>query len=469
MTTNAYRWATGGAAIHSLQENDVTSDSLPYAPDLVRRRDPHEPEFLQAVEGVMRSVLPFIQANPRYAAHGLIERLIEPERVIQLRVCWVDDRGETRVNRAWRVQHNCAVGPFKGGMRLGAGVNLSVLKFLAFAQTFKNALTTLPLGGAKGGADFDPRGRSEGEVMRFCQSLVAGLYRHIGPDTDVLAGDMGVGARELGFMAGMMKKLSNSAACAFTGKGIAYGGSLLRPQATGYGLVYFTQQMLSRTGQSIEGKKVAVSGSGNVAQYAAEKAIALGARVLTMSYSGGSVIDPDGFTREKLEVLMRIKNEDAGRVETYAARMKLRFEAGMRPWHVPVDIALPCAVENELDAGDAARLLKNGVTCVAEGANMPCTLEAVQAFQDARILYAPGKASNAGGVAVSGLEMSQDATYLPWSAAQVDERLRGIIGAIHDTCVLRGGRDDGSVSYEDGANIAGFVKVADAMLAQGLI
>jgi len=432
-----------------------------------RRRDAGQPEFLQAVGGVMDSLWPFIAAHPAYGESGLLERLIEPERVIQFRVAWTDDSGAVRVNRAWRVQHSAAIGPYKGGMRFGPAVNLSVLKFLAFEQTFKNALTTLPLGGGKGGADFDPKGRSAAECMRFCQALVAELFRHIGADTDVPAGDMGVSARELGYMTGMMRKLSNSSACTFTGKGLSYGGSPMRPQATGYGLLYFVQEMLARSGRSIEGMRVAVSGSGNVALYAVEKALALGARVLTVSDSGGTVVDPEGFTPEKLAVLQSIKSQ-AGRVADYAARMRLHFESGKSPWHVPAEVALPCAVENELDEIAARLLVKNGLSCVAEGANMPCTPQAIAVFQAASILYAPGKASNAGGVAVSGLEMSQNAVRLSWTAAEVEHRLREIMVRIHADCAQAGRRADGSVSYVDGANIAGFVKVADAMLAQGV-
>lgn len=434
-----------------------------------RQRDPAQPEYLQAVAGVSRSLWPYIAAHPRYAEYALLERLIEPERIIQFRVCWADDGGAVRINRAWRVQHICALGPYKGGMRFSAAVNLSVLKFLAFEQTFKNALTTLPLGGGKGGSDFDPKGRSTGEVMRFCQALMTELYRHIGADTDVPAGDIGVGEREIGFLAGMMKKLTNSTACAFTGKDPSYGGSLMRTQATGYGLVYFVQAMLARQGRSIEGRRVAVSGAGNVALYAVEKALALGAKVLTVSDTGGTVVDAEGFDADKLALLMEIKGAPGGRVEQYAARMKLPFAAGKRPWHVPVDIALPCAVENELDGADARTLLANGASCVAEGANMPCTPEAVDAFQAAGILYAPGKASNAGGVAVSGLEMSQSAMHLSWSAADVEQRLRSIVARIHEACVREGARGEGAVSYVDGANIAGFIKVADAMRAQGVV
>jgi len=436
--------------------------------DAVARRDPHQPEFLQAVREVVCSLWPFIQVHPQYAEHALLQRLVEPERVIQFRVAWVDDRGRTHVNRAFRIQHSSAIGPFKGGMRFHPSVTLSILKFLAFEQTLKNSLTTLPMGGGKGGSDFDPKGRSDTEVMRFCQALMLELYRHLGPDTDVPAGDIGVGAREVGFMAGMMKKLSNDTGSVFTGKGIAFGGSLMRPEATGYGTVYFAQEMLRRARQSFDGRRVSISGSGNVAQYAAEKALELGARVITFSDSDGTVIDRDGVDAEKLLALMELKNVRRGRLSEFARQFGLPFEAGRRPWHVPTDIALPCATENELNEQDARTLVSNGVSCVAEGANMPCTLEAVEVFQHAGTLYAPGKASNAGGVATSGLEMSQNAQRIAWSAGEVDERLHAIMQDIHENCVRHGRRPDGTINYVDGANIAGFVKVADAMLAQGV-
>ena len=438
----------------------------------VRRRDPDQPEYLQAVREVMESVWPYIASHPHYAEHGLLDRLVEPERVVQFRVAWVDDRGETQVNRAWRVQHSAAIGPYKGGMRFHPTVNLSILKFLAFEQTFKNALTTLPMGGGKGGSDFDPKGRSEAEVMRFCQALVLELFRHIGPDTDVPAGDIGVGAREVGYMAGMAKKLTNAGACSFTGKAPSYGGSLMRPEATGYGTVYFAQEMLLRRHMGLEGMRVAISGSGNVAQYAAEKAMALGARVVTLSDSGGTAVAPDGLTLDKLQGLFEVKSARQGRIEDFARRFGLRFEAGKRPWHVPADIALPCATQNELDADDARALVANGVKCVAEGANMPSTAAAVRVFHEAGVLYAPGKAANAGGVATSGLEMSQNAMRLSWPREEVDGRLHTIMRGIHEACVRYGAREggavDGAVDYVYGANIAGFVKVADAMLAQGI-
>ncbi|MBN8442834.1 MAG: NADP-specific glutamate dehydrogenase [Thauera sp.] len=435
----------------------------------VEQRNPGQPEYLQAVSEVMESLWPFISANRRYAEHALLDRLIEPERVIMFRVSWVDDKGDVQVNRGYRIQHNSAIGPYKGGLRFHPSVNLSILKFLAFEQTFKNALTTLPMGGGKGGSDFDPKGRSPGEVMRFCQAFMSELYRHVGPDTDVPAGDIGVGGREVGYMAGMMKKLSNNAACVFTGKGLTFGGSLIRPESTGYGTVYFANAMLEHAGRDFKGLRVAVSGSGNVAQFAIEKLMQLGAKPITCSDSSGTVIDEAGFTPEKLAILMEIKNHHYGRVSEYAERICARFEPNVRPWHVPVDVALPCATQNELDANDAATLVRNGVIAVAEGANMPSTAEAVKIFEHNGVLYAPGKASNAGGVATSGLEMSQNAMRLSWTREEVDARLKEIMLGIHAACLKYGKRADGTVSYADGANVAGFVKVAEAMLAQGVI
>ena len=434
----------------------------------VGRHNPGQPEYLQAVTEVIESLWPFIAAHPRYAEQGLLDRLVEPERAVIFRVSWMNDHGDVQVNRGYRIQHSMAIGPYKGGLRFHPSVNLSILKFLAFEQTLKNALTTLPMGGGKGGSDFDPKGKSPGEVMRFCQAFATELFRHVGADTDVPAGDIGVGGREVGFIAGMVKKLTNRADCVFTGKGLSFGGSLIRPEATGYGTVYFAEEMLRQKGMSFDGLRVSVSGSGNVAQYAVEKALALGAKVITVSDSSGTVIDEDGFSTEKLAELMEVKNHLFGRVSDYAQRTGTRFEAGVRPWSVPVDVALPCATQNELDGEDARTLVRNGVRCVAEGANMPSTLEAVKLFEEARVLYAPGKASNAGGVATSGLEMSQNAMRLSWPRDEVDGRLHGIMRSIHDACLRHGRRPDGSVSYVDGANIAGFVKVADAMLAQGL-
>jgi len=435
----------------------------------IAERNPGQLEFQQAVNEVMESIWPFITSHPRYVEQGLLDRLVEPERVIIFRVSWVDDHREVKVNRGYRIQHSSSIGPYKGGTRFHPSVNLSILKFLAFEQTIKNSLTTLPMGGGKGGADFDPKGRSPGEVMRFCQAYISELFRHIGSDTDVPAGDIGVGGREVGFMAGMMKKLSNRADSVFTGKGLSFGGSLIRPEATGYGTVYFVEEMLKHTGRSLDGLRVSVSGAGNVAQYSIEKAMTQGAKVVTVSDSSGTVVDEKGFTTEKFTELMEVKNHLRGRVSDYAKRVKATFMPNVRPWHVPVDVALPCAIQNELDEKDAATLIKNGVLCVAEGANMPSTSKAIKLFEKGGVLFAPGKASNAGGVATSGLEMSQNATRLSWSREEVDARLLEIMQAIHSSCIQYGKRKDGSISYVDGANIAGFVKVADAMLDQGVI
>ena len=435
----------------------------------VEKRDGNQPEFLQAVREVFTSLWPFLEKNPKYRSQALLERLVEPERAFQFRVAWMDDKGQTQVNRAFRVQFNSAIGPYKGGMRFHPSVNLSILKFLGFEQIFKNALTTLPMGGGKGGSDFDPKGKSDAEVMRFCQALMAELYRHIGPDTDVPAGDIGVGGREVGYLAGYMKKLSNQAACVFTGRGLSFGGSLIRPEATGYGLVYFAQAMLAEKGQSFQGKTVVVSGSGNVAQYAIEKALQLGAKVLTCSDSSGYVYDEAGFSAEKLAALMEIKNAKRGRVKDYAEKFGLKYVAGERPWGVKADIALPCATQNELELVDAQKLIANGVQLVAEGANMPTTIEATDALQAAGILFGPGKAANAGGVATSGLEMAQSSQRLYWTAEEVDLKLHNIMLDIHANCKKYGtveGQEN--INYVVGANVAGFVKVADAMLAQGV-
>ena len=435
----------------------------------VEKRDGNQPEFLQAVREVFTSLWPFLEKNPKYRSQALLERLVEPERAFQFRVAWMDDKGQTQVNRAFRVQFNSAIGPYKGGMRFHPSVNLSILKFLGFEQIFKNALTTLPMGGGKGGSDFDPKGKSDAEVMRFCQALMAELYRHIGPDTDVPAGDIGVGGREVGYLAGYMKKLSNQAACVFTGRGLSFGGSLIRPEATGYGLVYFAQAMLAEKGQSFQGKTVVVSGSGNVAQYAIEKALQLGAKVLTCSDSSGYVYDEAGFNAEKLAALMEIKNAKRGRVKDYAEKFGLKYVAGERPWGVKADIALPCATQNELELVDAQKLIANGVQLVAEGANMPTTIEATDALQAAGILFGPGKAANAGGVATSGLEMAQSSQRLYWTAEEVDLKLHNIMLDIHANCKKYGtieGQEN--INYVVGANVAGFVKVADAMLAQGV-
>ena len=435
----------------------------------VVRRNPGEVEFHQAVKEVIETLGPVLAKHPEYAEHKIIERICEPERQIIFRVPWQDDRGEVHINRAFRVQFSSVLGPYKGGLRFHPSVNISILKFLGFEQIFKNSLTTLPMGGGKGGSDFDPKGKSPTEIMRFCQAFVTELFRHVGPDTDVPAGDIGVGGREVGFMAGMYKKLANNAASVFTGKGLSFGGSLIRPEATGYGCVYFAQEMLATRGQSLEGKTVSVSGSGNVAQYSVEKAMQLGAKVVTVSDSSGTIYDPEGFTAEKLAILMDVKNHHYGRVNDYAKRTGVEFLPGKTPWHIPADVALPSATQNELDEQDARTLIKNGVLCVAEGANMPSTNEAAKVFETAGVLYAPGKASNAGGVATSGLEMSQNAQRLSWTRDEVDARLLQIMKSIHGACLQHGKRADGSVSYIDGANIAGFVKVADAMLAQGVV
>ena len=435
----------------------------------IAQRDAHQPEFLQAVREVFTSIWPFLEANPKYRSEALLEPLVEPERAFQFRVAWTDDKGQVQVNRAFRVQFNSAIGPFKGGMRFHPSVNLSILKFLGFEQIFKNALTTLPMGGAKGGSDFDPKGKSDAEVMRFCQALMAELYRHVGPDTDVPAGDIGVGGREVGYLAGYMKKLSNQAACVFTGRGLSFGGSLIRPEATGYGLVYFAQAMLAEKGDSFQGKTVLVSGSGNVAQYAIEKAMELGAKVVTCSDSAGYVYLPEGFDREKLEALLELKNVKRGRVEEFAKQFGLQYFAGKRPWEVKADIALPCATQNELEILDAKALIKNGVKLVAEGANMPTTIEATDAFLEAGVLFGPGKAANAGGVATSGLEMAQSSQRLYWTAEEVDAKLHRIMLDIHSNCKKYGSiAGQQNINYVVGANIAGFVKVADAMLAQGV-
>lgn len=436
----------------------------------VQQRDPGQPVFHQAVQEVFSSLEGFLAQHPRYTEQALLERIVEPERIIMFRVPWVDDRGVAQINRGYRVQMSSAIGPYKGGLRFHPQVDLGVLKFLAFEQVFKNALTTLPMGGAKGGSDFDPKGKSDGEVMRFCQSFMSELFRHIGADTDVPAGDIGVGGREIGFLFGQYKRLTNGFTSVLTGKGLAYGGSLIRPEATGYGLIYFTEFMLQTRGQDLGGKRVLISGSGNVAQYAAERAIQRGAKVLTVSDSGGFVRFADsGMTEAQLQALLELKEVRRERLAVYAKEQGLEFFPGKRPWSVPADIALPCATQNELDENDAKTLLANGCTCVAEGANMPSTLEATEAFLKAGILYAPGKASNAGGVATSGLEMSQNAIRLSWTREEVDNRLHGIMAAIHESCQRYGTRADGSINYVQGANIAGFVKVADAMLAQGIV
>ncbi|AFL81039.1 glutamate dehydrogenase/leucine dehydrogenase [Aequorivita sublithincola DSM 14238] len=436
----------------------------------VEKQNPNEPEFLQAVTEVVETVIPFIEKNEKYANKKLLERMVEPERTLLFRVPWTDDKGEIQVNKGYRVQFNSAIGPYKGGLRFHPSVNLSILKFLGFEQTFKNSLTTLPIGGGKGGSNFDPKGKSDDEVMRFCQSFMTELCRHIGPNTDVPAGDMGVGGRELGYMFGQYKRIRNEFTGVLTGKGLAYGGSLIRPEATGYGNVYFAKKMLETQGESFKGKTVVISGSGNVAQYAAEKTIEFGGKVVTLSDSGGYIYDPEGINEEKLSFVMNLKNEKRGRISEYVKKYTgAKYNEGQNPWEVKCDIALPCATQNELKGDEAKMLLKNGCICVSEGANMPCTPEAVLAFQKAKILFAPGKASNAGGVATSGLEMSQNSLRLTWTAEKVDDKLHKIMNAIHAECVQYGKNGDGYVDYVKGANIAGFVKVADAMLAQGVV
>ena len=438
--------------------------------DKVSQRNPHEPEFLQAVHEVAETIIPFIEENKKYQNHMLLERMVEPERVVMFRVPWTDDNGDIQVNRGFRIQMNSAIGPYKGGLRFHPSVNLSILKFLAFEQVFKNSLTTLPMGGGKGGSDFDPKGKSDKEVMRFCQSFMTELSKHIGANTDVPAGDIGVGSREVGYMFGQYKRLQNEFTGILTGKGLSYGGSLIRPEATGYGNVYFAQNMLKTKGDSLDGKTVVISGSGNVAQYAAEKALQLGAKVVTMSDSGGYIYDEEGINEEKLSFIMEIKNEKRGRIKEYLDKYSdAKYHEGKTPWGEKCDVALPCATQNELQEEDAKKLVENGCKLVGEGANMPCTPEAVEVFQKAKILFSPGKASNAGGVATSGLEMSQNSLRLNWTSEEVDQKLHQIMNDIHEACVKYGSDDNGYVDYVKGANIAGFVKVADAMLAQGAV
>ena len=438
--------------------------------DRVRAKNGHEPEFLQAVQEVAEAVIPFIEANPKYKTSKILDRIVEPERTIIFRVPWLDDNGNIQVNRGYRVEFNSAIGPYKGGLRFHPSVNLSILKFLGFEQIFKNSLTTLPMGGGKGGSDFDPKGKSDNEVMKFCQSFMTELFRHIGADTDVPAGDIGVGGREIGYMFGQYKRLRNEFTGVLTGKGRNWGGSLIRPEATGYGTVYFAKEMLATKSDSFNGKIVAVSGSGNVAQFACEKATQLGGKVVTLSDSEGYIYDEAGIDAEKLAWVMDLKNNRRGRISEYAKHFAgAKFVAGKRPWEVKADIALPCATQNELNGDEAKALIANGVQCVAEGANMPSTPEAIAAFQAANVLFAPGKASNAGGVATSGLEMSQNSLRLSWSAEEVDQRLHGIMVSIHEACVKYGKDASGNVDYVKGANVAGFVKVADAMIDQGLV
>ncbi len=438
--------------------------------DRVRSKNGHEPEFLQAVQEVAETVIPFIEEHPKYKAAKILDRIVEPERTIIFRVPWLDDNGNVQVNRGYRVEFNSAIGPYKGGLRFHPSVNLSILKFLGFEQIFKNSLTTLPMGGGKGGSDFDPKGKSDNEVMKFCQSFMTELARHIGADTDVPAGDIGVGGREIGYMFGQYKRIRNEFTGVLTGKARNWGGSLIRPEATGYGTVYFAKEMLATKGNSFNGKIVAVSGSGNVAQFACEKATQLGAKVVTFSDSEGYIYDSDGIDASKLAFVMELKNTKRGRISEYTKQYpNAKFVAGKRPWEVKVDIALPCATQNELNGDEAKMLISNGVICVAEGANMPSTPEAIAAFQAANVLFAPGKASNAGGVATSGLEMSQNSLRLSWSSEEVDQRLHGIMVSIHEACVKYGKDANGNVDYVKGANVAGFVKVADSMIDQGLV
>ena len=438
--------------------------------NIVRKRDGHEPEFMQAVEEVAESVIPYIINREIYRGKNILLRMCEPERVITFRVSWIDDKGEIWVNRGYRIQMNSAIGPYKGGLRFHPSVNMSILKFLAFEQVFKNSLTTLPMGGGKGGSDFDPKGRSDNEIMRFCQAFMTELYRHIGPDTDVPAGDIGVGGREIGFLYGQYKKMANEFTGVLTGKGVTWGGSLIRPEATGYGTVYFAQDMLALQQKELKGMNVVISGSGNVAQYAAEKIIYFGGKVLTMSDSSGYIFDAEGIDKRKLNFIMKLKNVKRGRINEYVKKYpKSKFYKSATPWSVPCDIALPCATQNELNLKDAKTLVKNGCICVSEGANMPSTNKAIEFFLKSKILYAPGKASNAGGVATSGLEMTQNSLRYNWSREEVDEKLREIMLNIHNSCLKHGKEKDGYINYVKGANIAGFVKVADAMLAQGVI
>jgi len=438
--------------------------------DYAKMRNSNEPEFLQAVHEVAEVIIPFIEENPAYKGKMLLERMIEPERTIMFRVPWIDDNGKTQVNRGFRVEFNSAIGPYKGGLRFHPSVNLSILKFLGFEQVYKNSLTTLPMGGGKGGSDFDPKGKSDIEVMRFTQSFMSELFRHIGPNTDVPAGDIGVGGREIGFLFGQYKKLRNEFTGVLTGKGIAWGGSLIRPEATGYGTVYFAEHMLQTKGDSFKGKTVVISGSGNVAQYATEKVTELGGNVVTLSDSGGYIYDADGIDTDKLAYVMELKNIQRGRISEYVTEYpNAKYIKGERPWSVKCDVALPCATQNELNEDEAKTLVENGVICVAEGANMPTTPEGIEVFQKSSSMYAPGKASNAGGVAVSGLEMSQNSLRFNWTREEVDAKLHRIMNDIHASCVKYGIDDNGSIDYVKGANVAGFVKIADAMIDQGVV
>lgn len=451
-------------------ESNILNSEIRAFMNLVEIRNQHEPEFLQAVEEVTETVIPYIYANEIFKGKKILLRIVEPERVLMFRVPWVNDKNEICINRGFRIEMNSAIGPYKGGLRFHPTVNLSILKFLAFEQVFKNALTTLPMGGAKGGSDFDPKGKSDCEVMRFCQSFMSELFRHIGHNRDIPAGDIGVGSREIGFLFGMYKRLRNEFTGVFTGKGMSWGGSLIRPEATGYGAVYFAQSMLETKGDTMKGKTVTISGSGNVAQYTCEKAIQLGAKVVTLSDSSGYIFDEDGIDADKLAFVMDLKNIKRGRINAYIEKYSnAKFFAGKRPWGVKCNVAMPCATQNELNGEEAKILLNNGCIVVCEGANMPSTSEAIEVFQTAKILFAPGKASNAGGVATSGLEMSQNSLRIKWSRDEVDAKLKIIMHDIHNACIEYGKRDDGYIDYVKGANIAGFVKVADAMLAQGVV
>jgi len=432
-------------------------------------KTPAEEEFHQAVQGVAESLIPFIEENPKYKHAKILERIVEPERVILFRIPWLDDKGEVQINKGYRIEMNSAIGPYKGGLRFHPTVNLGILKFLAFEQVFKNSLTTLPMGGGKGGSDFDPKGKSDNEVMRFCQSFMTELFRHIGPDTDVPAGDIGVGDREIGYLFGQYKRLKNEFTCVLSGKGIGWGGSLIRSEASGYGSVYFAEEMLKTRGGDFKGKIIAISGSGNVAQFATEKATQLGAKIVTLSDSAGYIYDPNGIDAEKLAYVIELKNIKRGRIKEYAEKYGVEYFEGKRPWEVKCDVAIPSATQNEIDREDAKTLVRNGCVCVSEGANMPSTPDAVQVFMENKILFGPGKASNAGGVAVSGFEMIQNSLRLPWTRQEVDERLHNIMISIHETCVKYGKNEDGFINYVDGANIGGFVKVADAMLDQGVV
>jgi glutamate dehydrogenase/leucine dehydrogenase len=450
-----------------MKKNKKAGMTIQQFMELVNRKNPNEPEFIQAVQEVVESLDDFIDSNPRYV--GVLERMVEPERTIIFRVPWINDKGQFIINRGFRIEMNSSIGPYKGGLRFHPSVNLSILKFLAFEQVLKNSLTTLPLGGAKGGSDFDPKGKSDLEIMKFCQSFMMELQRHIGASTDVPAGDIGVGGREIGYLFGQYKRIRNEFTGVLTGKNLEWGGSLIRSEATGYGCTYFVQNMLETRNDSINGKTVVISGSGNVAQYAAEKVTQLGGKVVTLSDSNGYIYDKDGIDEDKLAYVKELKNVKRGRISEYAQKYNCVYEEGKTPWHIPCQIAMPCATQNELDYDDADALVSNGCICVAEGANMPSTPVAVEYFITEKILYAPGKASNAGGVATSGLEMAQNSMRMNWSREEVDTELKSIMKSIHDTCIKHGREEDGYINYVRGANIGGFVKVAEAMLAQGLV